>query len=99
MTGSVSGYHLTIPLMCCGKLSKVLLGAGRGSCSWKVQLRVSGIAMVIIGAVIPGCCVVQWVGSLVLCQDLAGSWYAQCECGAVDARVQWFNGSMVQRRV
>ena len=27
-----------------------------------------------IDSVIPGCCVVQWVRSLVLCQDLAGSW-------------------------
>ena len=32
------------------------------------------------------------------CQDLAGSWYAQRKCGAVNARVQWFNGSVVQRR-
>ena len=32
------------------------------------------------------------------CQDLAGSWYAQRECGAVGARVQWFDGSVVQMR-
>ena len=79
--------------MCCGKSSKVLLGAGRGSCSWKVQLRVSGIATVIIGVVVPGCCDVQWVRSLVLCEDLAGSWYAWCEqgsCGCKGLMAQWF---------
>ena len=32
------------------------------------------------------CC--SMVRSLVLCQDLAGSWYARRDCGAVDARVQ-----------
>jgi hypothetical protein len=62
-------------------------------------VRFSGAATMTIGTVVPGCCVVWCLRSLVLCQDLAGSWYAQCECGAVDARVQWFNGSMVQRRV
>ena len=33
-----------------------------------------------------------------VCQDLAGSWYAQHECGAVGAKVQWFKGSVVQMR-
>ena len=33
------------------------------------------------------CC--SMVRSLVLCQDLAGSWDAWHECGAVNARVQW----------
>ena len=37
--------------------------------------------------------------SLVLCQGLAGPWYARCEREAVKARIQWFNGSMVQMRV
>ena len=32
------------------------------------------------------------------CQDLAGSWYAQRECGAVNARVPCFCVSVVQRR-
>ena len=31
--------------------------------------------------------------SLVLCQGLAGPWYARREREAVKARVQWFNGS------
>ena len=34
-----------------------------------------------------------------MCQDLAGSWYAQHERGAKGARVSEFNGSMVQMRV
>ena len=37
------------------------------------------------------CC--SMCGSLVLCQDLAGPWYAQRQRGTVDARVQWFSGS------
>ena len=36
--------------------------------------------------------------SLVLCQGLAGTWYAQRECVAVKARVQWFSGLMIQMR-
>ena len=82
-------YHRIIPLTCAGRSSEVLLGAGREFCLWKVQLRISGAATVTIGAVVPGCCVVLWVRSLVLCQDLAGSWDAWHECGAVNARVQW----------
>ena len=74
--GSASGYHLTIPLTCEGRSSEVLLGAGRGSCSWKMQLRFSGAATMTIGTLVPGCCVVQGLWSLVLCQDLAGSWCA-----------------------
>ena len=31
--------------------------------------------------------------SLVLCQGLAGPWYARREREAVKARVQWFDGS------
>ena len=81
MIGCASGYHQIIPLMCAGRSSEVLLGAGRGSCSWKVQLRISGAATVTIGSVVPGCCVILWVRSLVLCQDLAGSWYARHEHG------------------
>ena len=45
--------------------------------------------------VTPGCCVVQGLGSLVLCQDLAGSWYAQRErgdCGYKGSVIQWFGG-------
>ena len=42
--------------------------------------------------------VFRW-GSLVLCQGLAGPWYARRERGAVKTKVQWFNGSMVQMRV
>ena len=51
-----------------------------------------------MGAVFPGvlCCLVKM--SLVLCQDLAGSWYARCEHGPVGARVSDFKGSMVQMR-
>ena len=36
--------------------------------------------------------------SLVLCQDLAGPWCARRERVAVKARIQWFNGSVVQMR-
>ena len=36
--------------------------------------------------------------SLVLCQGLAGPWYAQRERVAVKARVQWINGSVDQMR-
>ena len=60
-----------------------------------MQLRLSGAATMTIGVVVPGCCVVQWVRSLVLCQDLAGSWYAQRECGGYGCKgsvVQWFCG-------
>ena len=32
--------------------------------------------------------------SLVLCQGLAGPWYARREREAVKAKVQWFNGSV-----
>ena len=32
--------------------------------------------------------------SLVLCQGLAGPWYARREREAVKAKVQWFNGSL-----
>ena len=61
-----------------------------------MQVRFSGVATMTIGAVVPGCCVVQWVGSLVLCQDLAGSWFARRErdgCGCKGSVVQWFCGS------
>ena len=40
------------------------------------------------------CCL--WLRSLVLCQDLAGSWYARRECGDCGCKgsvVQWFCGS------
>ena len=49
-----------------------------------------------IDARVPGCYVVLCMGSLVLCQDLAGSWYAQHEhggCGCKGSVVQWFCGS------
>ena len=59
--------------MCCGRLSEDLLGAGMGSCLWKMEVRTSGSAMVTIDAVVPGSCVVQGYRSLVLYQDLAGS--------------------------
>ena len=59
-------------------------------------MRFSGAATLTIGTVVPGCCVVQCIRSLVLCQDLAGSWYARCErgsCGCKGSVVQWFCGS------
>ena len=78
----MSGYHLMIPLTCVGRSSEDLLGATMGSCSWKMQVRISGVATMTMGAVFSGllCCSVKM--SLVLCQDLAGSWYAQRERGA-----------------
>ena len=58
-----------------------------GSCSWKIQVRRSGVATVTMGAVF------SMKRSLVLCQGLAGPWYARCERGTVGARV---SGSMVR---
>ena len=40
-------------------------------------------------------CSVSVKGSLVVCQGLAGPWYAQRERRTVKARIQWFNGSKV----
>ena len=37
-------------------------------------------------------------GSLVLCQGLAGPWYARREREAVKAKVQWFRGLVDQMR-
>ena len=70
-----------MPLTCTGRSSEALLGAMTGSCSWKIQVRRSIVATV-TGVQCFG------VGSLVLCQGLAGPWYARRECGAVGARVQ-----------
>ena len=38
----------------CGRSSEDLLGAGTGSSSWKMQVRVSGLAMVFLDAVVQG---------------------------------------------
>ena len=59
-------------------------------------MRLSGVATMTIGTLVLGCCVVRCVRSLVLCQDLAGSWYAWHElggCGCKGSVVQWFYGS------
>ena len=83
-----------IPLTCVGRLSEDLLGAMMGSCSWKMQVRTSGVTTMTMGAVfsVVLCCSVKM--SLVLCQGLAGPWYAQRERESVDAIVSGFNGSV-----
>ena len=40
-----------IPLMWVGRSSEDLLGAMMGSCSWKIQVRRSGVTMMTMGAV------------------------------------------------
>ena len=52
-------------------------------------MRISGVTTMVMGAGFSGvlCCSVK--RSLVLCQDLAGSWYAQRERGSAKATVKW----------